>query len=101
MSPEPASKGYEESIEEGGGEPHRFKVSTKPKSIMKPRKRLCLEEEESEDWNENGSSQVEEHRPRIRIPNGRIDPKLILPIQDHINLSHHEVITMNRSWRHL
>ena len=48
MSPEPASKAYEESIEEGGKEPHRFKVSSKPKSIMKPRK--SLEEEESEDW---------------------------------------------------
>ena len=72
MLPEPASKGYEESIEEGGGEPHRFEVSSKPKSIIKPSKRLCLEEKESEDWSEDGSSQVEEQRPRIRAPNGRI-----------------------------
>ena len=61
MSPEPASKAYEESIEERGKEPHRFEVSSKPKSIMKPRKLLCLEEE-SEDWSEDSSSQVEEQR---------------------------------------
>ena len=53
VSPEPASKGYEENIE-GGGEPHPFEVN-KLKSIAKPRKCLCLEEEESEDWSENSS----------------------------------------------
>ena len=74
MSPEPASKAYEESIEEGGKEPHCFEVSSKPKSIVKPRKRLCLEEKESEDWSKDSSSQVEEQRSRIRTPNGAIDP---------------------------
>ena len=53
VSPEPASKGYEEN-EDDGGEPHPFKVN-KLKSIGKPRKRLCLEKEESEDWSEDGS----------------------------------------------
>ena len=77
LSPEPTSKGYEENIE-GGGEPHPFEVN-KPKPIVKPRKRLCLEEDGSDDWSEDGSSQVEEQRLRKNTPYERIDPAANVP----------------------